>query len=82
MPLSVSNWTIPAVMGQYSCARSLPTGNYQVTIKHADGTVSETRSASLRVGATAFIPADPAPAATPVPPPAAAPVRETPPRRP
>ncbi len=39
-------------------ARSLPVGTYQVTIKHADGSVSATRTATLRVGATAYIAAD------------------------
>lgn len=38
--------------------RSLPTGNYQVTIKHADGSIGQTRSATLRVGMTAFIAGD------------------------
>ena len=67
--------------GRYR-VRSLPTGNYQVTIKHADGTVGETHGASLRVGTTAFIAADPAPATPSATPAAAAPAQDTPPRQP
>lgn len=37
--------------------RSLPLGTYIVTIKHADGTFSPSSTVTLRVGATAFIPA-------------------------
>jgi hypothetical protein len=65
--------------GRYR-VRSLPTGNYQVTIKHADGSIGETHGASLRVGSTAFIAADPAPAATPAP--AVVPTQETSPQQP
>jgi Carboxypeptidase regulatory-like domain len=53
--------------GRYR-ARSLPIGNYSVTITHADGSIGKSHAVSLRVGATAFVPADateePAAAAT------------------
>lgn len=40
--------------GRYQL-RNLPTGTYTVTIRHADGTLEEPRTAVLRVGSTARI---------------------------
>ena len=35
--------------------RNLPTGNYQVTIRHADGSLDAPRQVTLQVGATARV---------------------------
>lgn len=63
-------------------ARSLPTGTYQVTITHADGSISQTHSATLRVGATAFIPADDSAATATLTPSPASPERKNSPDQP
>ena len=40
--------------GKYNIRR-VPTGDYVVTVKHADGTVSPTKAVVVRVGSTARV---------------------------